>query len=55
MLGFSQQLVGALAVQGMALSAVATPVPVYLFTVAAALAAWLFLFVLPAADPSPGR
>jgi len=55
MLGFSQQLVGALAVQGMALSAVVTPVPVYLFTVAAALAAWLFLFVLPAAEPAPGR
>jgi len=48
MLGFSQQLVGALAVQGMALSAVGTPVPVYVFTLVAALAAWLFLFVLPA-------
>jgi DHA1 family bicyclomycin/chloramphenicol resistance-like MFS transporter len=53
MLGFSQQLAGALAVQGMALTAVDTPVPVYLFTVAAALAAWVFLFVLPAAE-SPG-
>lgn len=55
MLGFSQQLVGALAVQAMALTAVATPVPVYLFTVAAALAAWLFLFVLPAAEPAAGH
>jgi len=55
MLGFSQQLVGALAVQGMALSAVGTPVPVYLFTVVAALAAWLFLFVLPEGDPAGDR
>jgi DHA1 family bicyclomycin/chloramphenicol resistance-like MFS transporter len=50
MLGFSQQMVGALAVQGMALTAVGTPVPVYVFTLVAALGAWLFLFVLPAAD-----
>jgi len=45
MLGFSQQMVGALAVQGMALSAVGTPVPVYLFTTVMALAAWLLLSV----------
>ena len=55
MLGFSQQLAGALAVQGMALSAVGTPVPVYVFTLAAALAAWLFLFVLPAAEQAQER
>lgn len=48
-LGFTQQLVGALAVQAMALFATDTPVPIYLFTVAVAFIAWLSLFVLPRA------
>ncbi len=50
MLGFTQQLFGALAVQAMAFFPPDTPLPVYLFTVAATLAAWLSLFVLPRAD-----
>jgi len=50
MLGFTQQLFGALAVQAMAVFPTDTPVPVYLFTVAATAAAWLSLFVLPRAD-----
>ena len=48
-LGFTQQAIGALAVQGMAVFATDTPVPIYLFTVTVALAAWLMLFVLPQA------
>ena len=50
MLGFTQQIIGALAVQGMAVFATDTPVPVYMFTVAATLLAWLSLCVLPRAD-----
>jgi len=50
MLGFTQQIIGALAVQGMSVFATDTPVPVYVFTVAATLVAWLSLFVLPRAD-----
>ena len=55
MLGFAQQMIGALAVQGMAVFATDTPVPIYLFTVAVALVAWLSLFVLPRADALPRR
>ena len=49
-IGFTQQLFGALAVQAMAVFPTDTPVPVYLFTVAATAAAWLSLFILPRAD-----
>ncbi len=56
MLGFSQQMIGAIAVQSMAGFATDSPVPIYVFTVAAALFAWISLFVLPrspeAADPA---
>jgi DHA1 family bicyclomycin/chloramphenicol resistance-like MFS transporter len=51
-IGFTQQLFGALAVQAMAVFPTDTPVPVYLFTVAATAAAWLSLFILPRADAS---
>ncbi|MBS1200607.1 MAG: permease (Drug) [Proteobacteria bacterium] len=47
MLGFTQQLVGALAVQGMAAFPAGSPVPIYVFTVVVALAAWLSLFAMP--------
>ena len=40
LLGFAQQVVGALAVQAMALTSVATPLPVATFTALTALAAW---------------
>ena len=40
LLGFVQQIVGALAVQAMALTSVATPLPVASFTALTALAAW---------------
>jgi len=43
MLGFTQQMVGALAVQGMAAFPSGSPVPIYLFTVVVALVAWLSL------------
>jgi membrane protein YdbS with pleckstrin-like domain len=49
MLSFAQQLIGAIAVQGMAMFATDTPVPIYLFTVVVSLAAWLSLFALPRA------
>lgn len=46
-LGFTHQMVGALAVQGLALLPAATPVPLYLFSVVVAAATWLLLFVIP--------
>jgi DHA1 family bicyclomycin/chloramphenicol resistance-like MFS transporter len=54
MLSFSQQMIGAIAVQGMAVFATTTPVPIYLFMVAASLAAWASLFVLPRALDAGG-
>jgi DHA1 family bicyclomycin/chloramphenicol resistance-like MFS transporter len=52
MLSFSQQMIGAVAVQCMAVFATDTPVPLYAFIVAASLAAWISLFVLPRAEPA---
>jgi len=40
LLGFAQQIIGALAVQAMAVTSVATPLPVATFTALTALAAW---------------
>ncbi len=54
MLSFSQQLIGAIAVQGMAVFATTTPVPIYIFMVAASLAAWASLFMLPRALDTGG-
>ena len=54
MLSFSQQLIGATAVQGMAVFATSTPVPIYIFMVAASLAAWASLFMLPRALDTGG-
>jgi DHA1 family bicyclomycin/chloramphenicol resistance-like MFS transporter len=54
MLSFSQQLIGAIAVQGMAVFATSTPVPIYMFMVAASLAAWASLFMLPRALDTGG-
>lgn len=54
MLSFSQQLIGAIAVQGMAVFATSTPVPIYIFMVAASLAAWASLFMLPRALDTGG-
>jgi DHA1 family bicyclomycin/chloramphenicol resistance-like MFS transporter len=53
MLGFTQQMVGALAVQGMAAFPAGSPVPIYVFTVAVALVAWLSLFAFPRSEASP--
>lgn len=50
LLGFSQQMIGALAVQAMAVLPTTSPVPIYLFTVAVSLLAWASLYVLPRAD-----
>lgn len=50
MLGFSQQLIGAAAVQGMAVFPSDTPVPIYVFCVVVSLAAWGSLYVLPHGD-----
>lgn len=54
MLSFSQQLIGAIAVQGMAVFATTTPVPIYIFMVGASLAAWASLFMLPRALDTGG-
>jgi len=54
MLSFSQQLIGAIAVQGMAVFATSSPVPIYIFMVAASLAAWASLFMLPRALDTGG-
>lgn len=54
MLSFSQQLIGATAVQGMAVFATSTPVPIYIFMVGASLAAWASLFMLPRALDTGG-
>jgi len=54
MLSFSQQLIGAIAVQGMAIFATSSPVPIYIFMVAASLAAWASLFMLPRALDTGG-
>lgn len=54
MLSFSQQLIGAIAVQGMAVFATSTPVPIYIFMVGASLAAWASLFMLPRALDTGG-
>jgi DHA1 family bicyclomycin/chloramphenicol resistance-like MFS transporter len=47
MLSFWQQTIGAIAVQGMALFATDTPVPIYVFMVAVSLAAWVSSFAVP--------
>jgi DHA1 family bicyclomycin/chloramphenicol resistance-like MFS transporter len=47
MLSFWQQTIGAITVQGMAVFATDTPVPIYVFMVAASLAAWVSSFALP--------
>ena len=54
MLGFSQQLVGAVAVQGLAVFPADSPVPMYVFTVAVALAASLSLLFLPRGESQAG-
>jgi len=51
LLGFSQQIIGALAVQAMAVFPTDTPVPIYVFTVAIALLAWVSLYLLPPGEP----
>lgn len=50
MLGFSQQLIGATAVQLMAMFQTATPVPIYVFCFVVSVAAWISLYVLPHGD-----
>jgi DHA1 family bicyclomycin/chloramphenicol resistance-like MFS transporter len=50
MLGFSQQFIGAAAVQGMAMFPSDTPVPIYVFCVVVSVAAWISLYVLPHGD-----
>jgi len=50
MLGFSQQMVGALSVQAMALLPATTPVPVYVFCAATAALAFAAVLVLPDAE-----
>ena len=50
MLGFSQQMVGALSVQAMALLPATTPVPVYVFCAATAALAFGAVLVLPDAE-----
>ena len=50
MLGFSQQFIGAVAVQGMAIFPTDTPVPIYVFCVVVSVAAWISLHVLPHGD-----
>jgi DHA1 family bicyclomycin/chloramphenicol resistance-like MFS transporter len=50
MLGFSQQLIGATAVQVMALFPTGSPVPIYVFCVTVSIAAWISLYVLPHGD-----
>jgi len=52
-LGFTQQLVGALAVQGMAAFPAGSPVPIYVFTLVVALAAWLSLFAASRNEAAP--
>lgn len=47
MLGFSQQIIGAAAVQGMTLFPTDTPVPIYAFCALVAAAAWASLHLLP--------
>ncbi len=47
MLGFSQQLIGATAVQVMALFPTSSPVPIYVFCLAVSVAAWVSLYALP--------
>jgi DHA1 family bicyclomycin/chloramphenicol resistance-like MFS transporter len=50
MLGFSQQLIGAAAVQVMAVFPTDTPVPIFVFCLVVSLAAWASLYVLPHGD-----
>jgi DHA1 family bicyclomycin/chloramphenicol resistance-like MFS transporter len=50
MLGFSQQFIGATAVQFMALFPTGTPVPIYVFCVVVSVAAWISLYALPHDD-----
>lgn len=50
MLGFSQQLIGAAAVQLMAVFPTDTPVPIFVFCLVVSLAAWVSLYVLPHGD-----
>lgn len=45
LLGFSQQVVGAASVQSLAMLPIDTPVPLYLFTLAVATVAWLWLML----------
>jgi len=53
-LGFTHQMAGALAVQGLALLPATTPVPLYLFSVIVAVTTWMLLFVVPRTEPAPG-
>lgn len=45
LLGFSQQVVGAVSVQSLAMLPIDTPIPLYLFTLAVAAIAWLWLML----------
>ena len=45
LLGFGQQVVGAVSVQSLAMLPIDTPVPLYLFTLAIAAIAWLWLML----------
>lgn len=53
MLGFSQQLIGGAAVQFMALFPTQSPVPIYVFSAAVSLLAWISLYLLPQGDARP--
>lgn len=53
MLGFSQQLIGASAVQFMALFSTQSPVPIYVFCAVSSVVAWISLYVLPHGDVRP--
>ena len=53
MLGFSQQLIGASAVQFMALCSTQSPVPIYVFCAVVSVVAWISLYALPQDDVRP--
>ncbi len=53
MLGFSQQLIGATAVQFMALFSTQSPVPIYVFCAVVSVVAWISLYALPHGDVRP--
>ncbi|MCU0975086.1 MAG: multidrug effflux MFS transporter [Steroidobacteraceae bacterium] len=53
MLGFSQQFIGASAVQFMALFSTQSPVPIYVFCAVVSVVAWISLYALPHGEVRP--